>query len=91
MWIERLREAMRLLYLRRVVTEGIERAYVTADDARYAMRRHPEIYALPAGKTMNALGQLFRAQGWVKMEGKHVSTTPGSHGNEICRWRWVGQ
>ncbi len=88
--LNRLREALRLLYLRRVSTVGIDQAYVSADDARDIMRRYPRTYGLPAGKTMNALGQLFRAQGWERLAGeKHVSTTPGSHGNEICKWRWV--
>lgn len=89
-WLDSLRNAMRQLYDERVIAQGAE-AFVTADDARRLMRKRTWLQP-PAGVSMNAMGALFRAKGWTKLPGgKHNSRTPGSHGNDLDRWAWVGE
>jgi hypothetical protein len=89
-WLTKMREEMAELYRHRVITWGEENAYVTADDARMFLE-WPDL-GLPAGASPNLLGSLFRAPGWERSEHPdHASSTPGSHANNLYRWRYVGQ
>ncbi len=90
-WLELVRSRLVALYLSRVATTGEERAHVTADDARRLMEAEPSRYALPAGASTNLLGSLFRSAEWELIDREHVSSTEGSHGNILARWRWVGR
>ena len=85
-WLDALRDELRKLYAARVNRLGEAMAYVTADDARRMMDRDPRLRP-PAGTSNNALGALFRTQGWEKL-GYTKSTTEGSHGNLIAQWAW---
>jgi hypothetical protein len=90
-WLERMRAALAGLYEHRVTTWGALRhpAFVTADDARRLMRDMPDL-ALPEGASPNTMGALFRTREWECIDRGHVSTTIGSHGNLLARWRYVG-
>lgn len=58
-------------------------AWVSADDAR----RYFEALNPPAELSRNFLGQVFREAGWVALPGRRIlSTTPGSHANELKCW-----
>lgn len=92
-WLVRIRAALALLCLKRVGKWGQDdpRACVTGDDAHLLEAARPGL-ALPAGASRNTLGVVFRAPGWVHSEHPdHVSATPGSKGNLIYRWRYVGE
>ena len=93
-FLEDLRRAMRLLLLERreaVARTGswrteagtLERdVWVSADD----VRRVFESWNPPAAINRNFLGAVFRG-GWAALEHRRVlSTTPGSHANELKCW-----
>lgn len=91
-WLERMRAELVRVYRNRVAFFGEHdlRACMTGDDAQHLEKTRPGL-ALPAGASRNTLGVVFRAPGWVHSEHPdHVSTTPGSNGNLIYRWRYVG-
>lgn len=98
-WLERMQAELALVYGHRVISWHPAEAYVTADDARALMRTYPHRFALPGGATTNTLGALFSGRDWepldVDEQGRsiamHVSTTDGSHGNRLVRWRYVGR
>ncbi|MBL4701600.1 MAG: hypothetical protein JKX85_10125 [Phycisphaeraceae bacterium] len=88
-YLDRIREKLAVLYRSRWVSQGLE-AFVSADDARDILNKMPNVPP-PSRMNRNFLGQLFRADGW-KFTGKTInSKTPGSHGNLLRCWRWVGQ
>lgn len=97
-WIERMQAELALVYEHRVISWYPAEAYVTADDARSLMRAYPHRFALPAGATTNTLGALFSGRDWAPLDrdesgrsiALHVSTTEGSHGNRLIRWRYAG-
>lgn len=91
-WLRRMRNALASIYQVRVTKygEGDPRCYVTADDARRLMEQHPRVWDLPAGASPNLLGSLFRSAEWKAIDREHVSSTTGSHGNILTRWRYVG-
>lgn len=81
-----LRGQLVKLYVRRR-SEGDDRVFVTADDARALLARSGRD---PDGNR-NWLGAVFRGAGWEPIEERwHFSETPGSHGNRLRCWRWVG-
>lgn len=94
-WLERMRQALALVYLGRELERG-EAAFITADDARRLML--DPVFSLPAGASMNTAGALFRSREWepldVDAQGRPLKTYPsqteGSHGNPLVRWRFVG-
>jgi len=91
-WLDRIRHVLVQVYYHRVMKwgRGHPEACVTGDDAQRLAKARPEL-ALPAGASFKLFGAVFRAPGWVRSEHKdHVSTTPGSNGNLIYRWRYVG-
>ena len=75
-----LRTELKVIYENRVITYGEDVAFVTADDARRILRG----WEVKAG---NWMGSLFRDGKWEFAGEYHLSTTPGSHGNTIKRWR----
>ena len=82
-----LRQAMRDLYRRRQALQG-SLAYVSADDARVIIDSDPRYANLDC---KNFLGSLYRGSKEWKATGQRIkSKTPGSHGNSLCCWRWVG-
>ena len=92
-WLRRMRAVLVSLYFHRVAKwgEGHPIAYVTADDAQRLAKERRDL-ALPAGASPNLFGSVFRAPGWVRSAHKdHQSSTNGSHGNDLYRWRYVGR
>ena len=92
-WLDRMRHVLVQLCRHRVMIwgEGNPEACVTGDDAQRLEKTRPDL-ALPADASRNLFGVVFRAPGWVHSEHPdHVSTTPGSNGNLIYRWRYVGE
>lgn len=90
-WLERMRDRLAVLCLLRVDMLGEAQACVTADDAE-VLRKTQASLALPADCSPNIMGTVFRTRDWVRSEHPdHVSTTPGSNGNLIYRWRYVGR
>lgn len=89
-WLELLRDELRKLYLERKSTWTIAQGdpFVCADDARRLIEKDSALRP-PPHRSNNALGSLFLVPGWRKV-GKHISTTSGSHRNEINTWAWVG-
>ena len=82
-----LRESMKRLYKWKQTTMGIN-AYVSADDARVILDSDPRYANLDC---KNFLGSLYRGSKEWKATGQRIkSKTPGSHGNSLCCWRWVG-
>jgi len=99
-WLEKMRTELAALYQLRVTEWGLKEAYVTADDARNLMRSYPQRFGLPAGASTNTLGALFLGKEWHAKDGYttggraiagHTSTTPGSRGNDLVRWEYVGE
>ena len=91
-WLDRMRAELVRVFEHRVLSWGGAEAYVTADDARALIRSYPDRFGLPAGAHMNLMGALFRARGWARSEARdHTSSTDGSHGNDLYRWRWEGE
>lgn len=90
-WLRYMRARLAQTYLARVTERGRDAAYVTADDARQLMDDEPTLCGLPAGASTNLLGALFRGWEWQQINRGHVSSTPGSHGNILARWRFVGR
>lgn len=83
-----LRERLKIVYQSRLRDAGPSRAYVTADDARVLLL---SLDIDLRGENMNFLGALFKSQGWEPMPYMHQSDTPGSHGNLLHCWRFVGE
>lgn len=80
-----------LLYLRGELREVYRTrgTFVTADDARLALRRSP--YKALEGDDMPWLGALFRQKGW-KHTGQWVpSVFAGNNGRQNRCWIWEGQ
>lgn len=65
-------------------------AFVTADDARRRVEIAFEIGAFERPGSMNFMGGIFRKSGWRKTGQTIQSSTPGSHGNELDCWVYVG-
>lgn len=92
-WLERMRGALVGIQSVRTLLygEADPRSWVTADDAQQLAKARGNL-ALPAGASPNLFGAVFRAPGWVRSAHKdHQSSTDGSHGNDLYRWRYVGQ
>jgi len=90
-WLTRIRAALVSIYEARVARWGTTdpRSYVCADDAERLARTNPYL-ALPAGASPNLMGSVFRTAEWAAIDRTHVSSQPGSHGNLLTRWRYVG-
>lgn len=89
-WLVKIRAALVSLYRHRVATWGVlMAAYVTADDADRLSRERIDL-ALPAGASPNLMGAVFRTREWQALGRDHVSSQPGSHGNLLIRWRYIG-
>ena len=86
--VDWLRARMVELYRIRFASHG-EVACVTADDARRRVEIAFDIGAFERPSSMNFMGSVFR-KGWKKTGQTIKSETPGSHGNEIDCWRYVG-
>lgn len=84
-YLDRIRSQMRQLYLDRSALHGTG-ARVSPDDARAFF----ESLSPPAGLSRNFLAQVFREPGWTVV-GSHVSTTKGSHGNDLKAYAWTGR
>jgi hypothetical protein len=91
-WLDRMRHVLVQVYGARVMTwgEGHPMTYVCADDADRLAKWRPEL-ALPAGASPNLMGSVFRTPEWEAIDRTHVSSQPGSHGNLLTRWRYVGK
>lgn len=85
--LEYLRDHLRILYRSRREERNPD-AFVTADDARAALRRSH--YRLLEGDSMPWLGALFREKGW-KHTGKWVpSIYDRNNGRQNRCWIWEG-
>jgi len=85
-YLEAIREKMRRLYQMRVDLHGEHGAWVTADDAREFLEL---ILRPPPAMSRNFLGATFKEPGW-EVVGSYHSSTRGSHGNRLLKWKWVG-
>lgn len=89
-WLDRMRAALAHLYELRAAKWGATQAvYVCADDADRLAKARPDL-ALPVGASPNLMGSVFRTAEWRAIDRSHVSSQPGSHGNLLTRWRYVG-
>ncbi len=90
-WLARIRLALAELCAERVGRwgEADPRAYVCADDADRLTKTRADM-AMPAGASPNLMGTVFRGSDWLALDRTHVSSQPGSHGNILTRWRYVG-
>lgn len=83
-----LRSRLAEIYCERRDKQGFDLAYVTADDARILIKAHDEFKKLTR---MNFMGSLFKDAPDFECTNEVIrSKTPGSKGNRLLCWRYIG-